>query len=283
MSTSQTPAGHVIQPRDIAFGRNQTKPRWWLNGDPVATAFYNTMSVTFPPGERFFIDSVRHYKDIPSPELQKQIAAFTSQEFIHAREHVVFNRQAVDAGYDQAKFEAFMKRRIEVIKKFPAISQLAVTIALEHFTAILAHAGIADPRHMQGAPDENARLWRWHAMEEIEHKAVAFDTYLAATKNWNPLRRYALRCGIMFISTIMFLGTIGIGCRDSFKQDGINRPRTWFRLIGYLFGKNGIMRQVLGAYFSYYRPGFHPWNHDDRDLIAVVQKEMGLADQYAAA
>lgn len=278
---TQTPADHTINPRDIAFGRNQTRPRWWLGGDPVATAFYNTMSVTFPPGERFFIEAVRHFKDAASPELQKQIAAFISQEFIHAREHVVFNRQAVDAGYDQTKMEAFAKRRLEVVRGFAPIAQLAATIALEHFTAILAHQGIADPRHMAGAPKENALLWRWHAMEEIEHKAVAFDTFLAATKNWNSLRRYALRCGIMFMSTIMFFTTIFVGCAHSFRQDGINKPRTWFRLIGYLFGKNGIMRQAMGAYFSYYRPGFHPWNHDDRYLLADVQKE--IAAQYAAA
>jgi uncharacterized protein len=134
---------------------------------------------------------------------------------------------------------------------------------------------------MAGAPEENALLWRWHAMEEIEHKAVAYDTFLAATKDWNPLRRYALRCGIMFMSTIMFFTTIFVGCAHSFRQDGINRPRTWFRLIGYLFGKNGIMRQVMGAYFSYYRPSFHPWNHDDRYLLADVQKE--IAAQYVAA
>src|SRR5271156_4252960 len=82
----QTPADHVVRPRDIAFGRNQAHARWWLGGNPVATAFYNTLSAAFPQGERFFIESVRHFRHMATPELQNQIAAFSAQEFIHTRE-----------------------------------------------------------------------------------------------------------------------------------------------------------------------------------------------------
>ncbi len=55
-------------------------------------------------------------------------------------------------------------------------------MALEHFTAILAHQLLADPRHLEGAEKETADLWRWHAVEEIEHKGVAYDTWLHATR-----------------------------------------------------------------------------------------------------
>ncbi len=277
---TQTPADLVIRPRDLAFRRDTANPRYWLGSDPVATAYFNTLSAAFPQGERFFIESVRNCRNTASPELQTQIAAFATQESIHAREHVLFNRQATDAGYDQSKIEAFVKRVLGFAKTRSPVEQLAVTISLEHFTAILGHIALSDPRHLEGASLENQRLWRWHAMEEIEHKGVAFDTYLAATKTWAPLRRWAMRSGVMVVSTFLFSTQIFVGVREHFRQDGINTPRTWLRLFHYLLVKPGGMRQVMWDYFTFYRPGFHPWQRDDRALIADM--ESTLAVQYAS-
>ena len=276
----QAPADLVIRPRDLAFGRNTANPRWWLGHDPIATAYFNTLSAAFPQGERFFIESVRNCMHMASPELQSQIAAFSSQEFVHAREHVLFNRQATDAGYDLTKIEAFVKRELDFAKTRGPAGQLAITISLEHFTAILGHIGLSDPRHFGGASPENQRLWRWHAMEEIEHKAVAFDTYLAATKNWSALGRWTMRCSTMAVSTVLFFAEIFVGVREHFKQDSINTSRTWLRLLHYLLVTPGGARQMMRDYFAFYRPGFHPWQRDDRALIADV--EATLATQYAS-
>ena len=100
---AKTPADLTITPRDLRFGRAGPIRRWWLNDDPFATAFYNALSVTFPKGEGFFIDSVRKYRDDAPPRLAGEIAAFTKQEVIHTREHVAFNRHVVDQGYDVSK------------------------------------------------------------------------------------------------------------------------------------------------------------------------------------
>lgn len=264
----QTPDDLVIQPRDLAFGRNSANPRWRHGNDPIATAYFNTLSASFPQGERFFIEAVRNCAAAASPELHKQIAAFTSQEFVHAREHVLFNRQATDAGYDLSKIEAFVKRELDFAKRRGPIGQLAITVTLEHFTAILGHLGLADPRHFEGASPENQRLWRWHAMEEIEHKAVAYDTYLAATKNWSAFGRWAMRCSTMVVSTVLFFVEIFYGVREHFRQDGINSFGTWLRFFHFLLVKPGVVRQMTWDYLAFYRPGFHPWQRDDRALIA---------------
>ena len=105
------PADLTITPRDLAFGRERPQDRWWLGGDPVATAFYNALSATFPLGERFFIDSVKAFRDRGSPELQQQIAAFIRQEALHTREHVVFNDHMAVHGYDLAAMGHDKKRR----------------------------------------------------------------------------------------------------------------------------------------------------------------------------
>src|SRR5690606_1137958 len=148
----------------------------------VATAFYNAMSVIFPQGEAFFIASVRAFRDGAPPELANQVKGFTQQEIFHSREHLASNRRLVDAGYDIRKLEQRIEKRITEIRTHSEIECLNSTVASEHLTAILAHELLANPRHMKGAPDEVRRMWEWHSMEEIEHKAVTFDVWLHATR-----------------------------------------------------------------------------------------------------
>src|ERR1700730_8885689 len=111
---SRTPVDVVINPRNVMLGRGHRWLRWWKNGDPVATAFYNSLSLVFPEGEAFFIDSVRHYRDSGPPDLQLQIDAFTKQEAVHSREHAYFNKQVREAGYDTSSIDAHLAQwRVE--------------------------------------------------------------------------------------------------------------------------------------------------------------------------
>lgn len=268
--TLDTPTPHDlrIEKRDMKFGREQAPPRWWHSGDPGRTAFFNALSSTFPVGEKFFMTSVRQYRDGTPQPLRGQIDDFIYQESMHSREHVVFNRQAEDVGYDIAPLEERARRTIAWAKRRPPIQQLAATCALEHFTATLAHDALANPGHLGGASEEARRLWRWHAIEEIEHKAVAYDTYLHATRDMMPLRRWLKRCAVMGVTTLRFHYVIFRNTADLLRQDGRNDWTTWRHLLAYLYGRHGLMRHLLKGVVGYMRPGFHPWQHDDRPLLA---------------
>ena len=270
-SQTKTPQELDIQRRDYQFGRDNPHPRWWMNNDPIATAFYNGLSALFPLGERFFMDSVKAFRHATDGKLKEQVADFLFQEAMHTREHVVFNKMATDAGYDIKKLENRAGAILGYARKKRAIYQLAATAALEHFTAMLAHAVLADPRHFADAPEEARQMWEWHAMEEIEHKAVAYDTYMAALKRWPGVIRWALRSIVMFVATILFFYAVVLNTRDLFRQDGINTGKSWRRLFGFLFFEPGLLRKVMKSYFSYYRPGFHPWEEDDRALLAKAE------------
>ena len=100
MAKATTPADLTITPRDRRFGRGARTERWWANGDPYATAFFNALSVTFPKGEAFFIEAVKAHREGVPDRLAREIRAFTLQEVMHSREHVAFNSRVVDAGYD---------------------------------------------------------------------------------------------------------------------------------------------------------------------------------------
>jgi uncharacterized protein len=134
-----TPTDLTITPRDLKLDRNASHARWWHGGDPVATAFFNALSAAFPQGETFFIDAVRRFRDRTDGKLQQQIAAFIQQEAAHTREHVVFNRLVKGAGYDTAFMDAETRRRLDVARSRHPVVQLAITVALEHFTAIMAN------------------------------------------------------------------------------------------------------------------------------------------------
>ena len=137
-SQSPTPSDLSITPRDWRFGRDHGQGRWWLNGDPIATAFHTALSVTFPKGEAMFIEAVKAHRGGAEEKLAREIKAFTQQEVIHSREHVVFNRRVADAGYDLSALDARIDEVMARIKERPPIVNLAATIALEHYTAIMA-------------------------------------------------------------------------------------------------------------------------------------------------
>ena len=277
---SSTPGDLTIHPRDLSFGRGQTPARHWLGGDPVATTFFNALSASFPRGERFFIDAVKRYRNCAQPPLQDQITAFIAQESVHTREHLLFNSQIGGQGYDLEPIDAFLKAQFEWARKKPEIQQLAATTALEHFTAILAHAALTEPAYLSGAAPAIQRLWRWHAIEEIEHKSVAFDTFLAATQNMSGFRRWLLRSYVMIVATGLFLSELFFAARQFFRQDGINTPRTWLRFLHYILVRPGMLREIFPSYLTYFKPSFHPWQVDDRALIAAVDQE--LASAHAA-
>jgi predicted metal-dependent hydrolase len=277
MSTTTTPADLTITPRDLRVDRNARNARWWHGGDPVATAYFNALSAAFPQGETFFIESVRRYRDSVHEPLREQIAAFVQQESMHTREHVVFNKLLHTAGYDTTAMDAQTRRRVDEARARPPIVQLALTVALEHFTAIMAHALLTEREPLPGASEDIVRLWQWHAIEEIEHKAVAYDTFVAVTQHMRPLRRWLLRCHVMGLVSVQFWYSNFQRMADFFRQDGINTPRTWWRVAKYLLVKPGMMRRVFRDYLRFYGPGFHPWHRDDRPLIAAIERKLAIA------
>lgn len=257
----------AIQPRDERFSRTPLERRWWLDNDPVATAFYNAMSASFPHGEAFFIETLRHFRKDADPRLAAEIDSFIKQELAHAREHLALNRRITKSGYDVSPLEDRVDSRLKLLRQRGPIAGLAGTIALEHITAIFAHQVLANPRHMRGADPEVAILWRWHCMEEVEHKGVAYDAWIQATRDWSKWKRWSVRSKMMLFITRRFLWDRWCGTMELLRQDGITGPRAWFAGFWLGFVRPGMIRQILSGWAHFFRPGFHPWQHDDRHLI----------------
>jgi len=285
MNAVTTQSDLIITPRDRRFGRGGRTDRWWLGGDPIGTAMYNCLSATFPKGEAFFVESVRAFRDHAPPKLAEEIRAFTTQEVMHSREHVAFNKRALEAGYDLSALEAQVDRRLAIVRVRPPIVNLAATMALEHFTAILANQLLRNPKHLRGADKESGDLWRWHSVEEIEHKGVAYDTWLHATKDWSRWKRWKVKTKVMLFATRNFVVDRSKGTIELLRQDGITGFKAWRRMLWFAWINPGMLRKILGAWLAFFLPRFHPWKHDDRNLISRVESDYEAArlPQPAAA
>ena len=266
-----TPADLDIVVRDRRFARELKPRRWWLNGDPLATAWFNALSATFPRGEAFFIESVKAHREGADPKLEGEIRAFVKQEINHTREHIVFNKLAEASGYDVSFIDRRVEEMLALTKNRPVIINLAATMALEHFTAMLGHELLKDPVHLEGADGDLGELWRWHAAEEVEHKGVAYDTWLHATRGWSRWKRWKLKSLMMLIVTRRFIFHRVQDVTQLLAQDGLTGWKWKAKIWSYLLVRPGFLRRIAPTWFAYFLPGFHPWNIDDRHLISKFE------------
>jgi uncharacterized protein len=278
-TTLPTPADLSITPRDRRFGRDAATPRLWHGGRVEATAIYNALSTTFPKGEAYFVESVRAFRKDAPPKLAEEIRGFTTQEAIHSREHDAFNKRAERAGYDLSRLEARVEERLAISRSRPPVVNVAATMALEHFTAILAHELLKNPGHLAGADPEAADLWRWHSVEEIEHKGVAYDTWLYATRNWPRWKRWKVKAKVMLLVTRNFLVDRTAGSLELMRQDGVTGIKAWRLLLWYLWVRPGMFRKIASAWLKFFLPRFHPWNEDDRYLLRRYEASVGEVPQ----
>ena len=243
-----------------------TIPRDWCHGDSYQTTFLAALSLLFPEGERFFVDSVkRHRAHATDPALAQDVAGFIGQEAMHGKAHRELNDLFVAHGLTSApRIDTALRRFLHGVRaRQPALSQLAATCALEHFTAMLAEALLGDPR-MRAELDESVRvLWLWHALEEAEHKAVAFDVYRAAGGG------YGRRVAIMALTTVVFFAAHALAhARLMADRRILLRPWTWARGLARFWIWPGYFTRLVPAYLAYFRPGFHPDDRDTRVLLA---------------
>ena len=253
--------------RNPRFCRNGTLRPDWLGSGPVATAWFTALSASFPRGEAYFIQSIRANHEALPPRLAQDVAAFIAQESNHSREHDVFNRLAAQAGHDLSAIDARLAAFIAQTSQASNFVNLLVTACLEHFTAIIARDVLLHPDLFAQADPEIAALWRWHALEEIEHKGVAFDLWMHIARHLSPRRRYKIRCKLMLKVSIAFLLHRTRDARELLEQQGVPRREARRLLRAYLWGRSGALRRILPAWATWLRPGFHPWDQDDRALL----------------
>ena len=252
-----------IQPRKMDFSFDPAMPRYWFDDDQFKTILLTALSCTFPEGERFFVRSVRHYqKQIQDPLLREQVKGFIGQEAHHGNEHDAFNHFMESKGVPTGKVDEFVNSGMRFMAKHLSPQrQLAKTCALEHFTAMLAELMLEHPDFFKGMDERMLPLWLWHAVEESEHKAVAFDVYQ------DQVDSYWVRTSEMALTTVEFISfTLFHYYQLRKDMDDATDWRSVRGGINWLLGKPGWLRKLGKSYLAYYKRDFHPGKRDSTFL-----------------
>ncbi len=232
----------------------------WNGGDAFRSAFFNALSMSFPVGEQYFIDSVRAgVKALPGAErdsFAKEVAGIIGQEATHRRVHDLFNGHLQTLGFDNwiarnstQRFQANADKDVRI--------HVAATAATEHFTAIFANWTMRHPEAFEGAEERLKTLWMWHAAEESEHRCTAFDVYQRLSGN------HTWRVRVFKAVSVMFLTDVTRQTLRNLKHDqALWRWSTWRSAWQLLFSREGMIRGNFGQWRDYLSPTFHPSQHD---------------------
>lgn len=235
-------------------------------------AYLAGLSLLFPEGERFFIRAVKRYNDqITDPQLKKDVKGFIAQEAQHGRQHEILNEKIFGERYEVNSFlHNWTGLAFGFLEKFAADYlpfgggklEVAVTAAAEHYTATWGAAALRSPLFAKFDSQSIRDLVYWHAIEEIEHKHVAFDVLREVDPN------YLLRTGAMLITTALIGGLSVWGFAHILKQE---EKIEWVELLKALryetFEQDGMFRQFAEAFVTYFKPNFHPSDMDDQALF----------------
>jgi predicted metal-dependent hydrolase len=251
--------------RRLLIDLEQPVARHWCAGDAFLTAWFNALSMSFPIGEQFFIDSVRNGLKALPPErqapLQAEVQGFIGQEATHRRIHALFNAQIEKHGLVN-DWEPRARERLQLMEGTDPRHGLAITAANEHFTALFAEWILAHHHVLDGCEPRLKTLWLWHSAEEAEHKCTAFDLYqaLGGSHTWRTtwMRRI----------TLVFLTDTLRQTVDNLRRDGtLWRWSTWRSAARHMLGREGLLRQSFKPWRAYFQPDFHP-NQQSSDLSA---------------
>ena len=261
-----------IIPRKMGFKFSSDIPRYWFANDQFKSILMTAFSATLPEGERFFIRSLRNYQTlIKNEQLKLDVSGFIGQEAHHGNEHDAFNALMSKLGMPTNEVEDLVRRFLFWYSdNMSKERQLAKTVALEHFTAIFGELILLHPEVLDGAHPEVKQLWMWHALEEVEHKSVAFDVYKEQVSNeW-------IRKSEMFLNTFTFIGFYAyhyfqIKRKTNDKTDWKSMIDGWKWLLGV---EKGLLPNILSQYFEFYSSSFHPDQRDTQDLVSFWRSKL---------
>ncbi len=248
-----------IPPRNRKVDINPFYIKHYYKDDPYITTFWNCLSLLFPQGEKFFVDSVKHYRsNVTDKKLLAEISGFIGQESFHTREHESVNKFIAVSGIDINSFDKQLKFILDIARRLPPSFQLAATCALEHYTGIMGHQLLDDDSHNGSIMYNYMQLWIWHAIEECEHKCVSFDVYQ------DQVDSYLIRIMVMLAATVVFFSVVSVFYLRMLYQYRLLNP---FKIVNAGFHIGWLFKNLIFDYLEYFKPGFHPSGQNSQWLI----------------
>lgn len=255
-----------IPVRKLGLTYGDDLPAFWFNDNAFLTMFFSIFSALLPEGESQFIYSVRLFQEkITDPILLAQVRAFIGQEAHHSREHQAINTAMISKGFPLDRIE----KRLRTLNKWrrenhSAAKLLASTVCSEHLTALMSDYALRkNPSLLESFAPQIRKSWAWHCIEEIEHKAVAFDVYMQEVGDRKLLRR------TMIEITIFFFVKVSLEALRMMPKTG---QMTHFKMWREAFSTlNSLIKESRSDYMDFYKPDFHPWQHNHPEILQAAR------------
>ncbi|MCS5712090.1 metal-dependent hydrolase [Candidatus Berkiella aquae] len=246
----------TVKARLLKFNVGKNHRRYWFNDDPIKTLHANTLTASIPYGEQFFIACVLpHIKTIKDRAKRRNAIQFAQQERNHSKEHFRLFLKTVKPYYPKLKVKNNLYQKLFQVVALLVGSKirLAMVAAMEHFTAVTGELYIREPELLSGIDEQIYLLWQWHFIEELEHKAVAFDILKTVSNNY-----FVRATGFFLAASFLMIGFSSAYWHMAI-QDKLHTKLSFYRRsYQFFWGKSGLLRRLCWPYLRYLKPSFHP-------------------------
>jgi predicted metal-dependent hydrolase len=266
LHSKSTAATRSVTTRRFTFDHADAVDRHYFDDDLVASHLVAALSAVIPAGERFVADTVRRYREQLDPILKSQANSFVGQEMVHQREHDRFNETLGRLGYPTELIDRASQLTFTLASRLPTRLQVAMTAAIEHWTAVIGEHTLAsdDLDTAWDLPEESRAFLAWHLVEELEHRAVAFDT-MQAVGTSEVERILAMDLVVALLAPAVVGGFLLSLAKDADAWRPLRLLRSLDRLLASNLGQWSFVRDLL----SWSRPGFHP---DERNIDTLLER-----------
>ena len=259
--------------RTVAFRLAPELAARWNGGSIVRSALLNALSIFLPAGENLFVRTVRATQAAGCADA-RGVNTFVVQESAHRRQHELYNACLQQRFPSTGRWLWYMDRSwaFKSAMMSPR-ARLAATVAIEHLTTLMARLVLSERSAIEGADLEYASLWRWHALEELEHKSVAFQLYFAQGGSRRRLMLMMIIVSAVF--AVEFLCVLAALLGDQ-KRLYRRQTRQDLRAIW----RSRAAREARAGYVTFFAKAFSPALVDDSDLVLRWRSDAVLAAHF---
>ncbi len=230
----------------------------WCNADAATSSVMEAVSFVTPVLENFFIRTVVEGCRAHNQEtLHQRCRKFIHEESNHSLVHKKFNAALLERLGKQPPGLALVSRLLDATRQHLSISKrLALAAALEHFAAVISKLYLNQHPRLVFGSTYAKELFDMHAQEELAHRCVVFDLWLA---NGVHGRLYRLAT----ILLVLFAGAAYVGIAVPWilhRKTGKRFGKTIAGLAAFTANniKNTLMSTPIVELFSFARKDFHP-------------------------
>ena len=234
----------------------------WNPTFPEFAAAANSVSLLMPHVEPYVAHTVRAVVGDLDEPLATHAAAFVAQELQHQAQHRRVNRLVLEGAPSLRRIDRWAARTYAWLARSRSTRwSLAFAAGFETSAFALARWSEGHLRLLFDHADPAvATLFIWHLAEEVEHKTVAFDVYLATGGS-----RLRYLVAALWSAMLLAIFTVASTTVMAVRTRRVWSPVTWFRLTKWSIA---LAFEVLGDVFASALPRHHPSDFTDPVLLS---------------